>query len=112
MRCTAHAFGTSCDIEAAPDRYPTKSADDYTEFEKRYPPSKYVYLRDFGDGSAQIITRFGQETADDARVWQIYHDNVVPDDEETMTGWTDTLDQILIFVSGNDSHSIKCLNLA
>lgn len=42
--------------------------------------------------------RFGEEAADDARVWRIYQDRATDRDEVQIDGWNQTLDILLLFV--------------
>jgi len=41
--------------------------------------------------------RFGEEAADNARVWKLYRDRVSDRDDNTIDGWNRTLDILLIF---------------
>lgn len=42
---------------------------------------------------------FGEEMADNARVWKIYRDEATTHDKSMLDGWNKTLDILLIFVS-------------
>ncbi|KZV79534.1 hypothetical protein EXIGLDRAFT_660902 [Exidia glandulosa HHB12029] len=50
------------------------------EFNRKYPPDA-----------------FGEEASANARVWRVYHDEVVSNDRSLVGGWNKTLDILLIF---------------
>ncbi|KAH7087914.1 hypothetical protein BKA62DRAFT_729470 [Auriculariales sp. MPI-PUGE-AT-0066] len=62
------------------DRYYGKDPTQYTHFEIKYPPDRY-----------------GDETADQARVWKIYRDRADEVDTDMTDSWNDTLNILLIF---------------
>lgn len=65
-----------CDLAKS---YPPEELD--TEFKRKYPPDA-----------------FGEEAADNARVWKVYYDEAIANDRSLLEGWNKTLDILLIFV--------------
>ncbi|KAH7096499.1 hypothetical protein BKA62DRAFT_775110 [Auriculariales sp. MPI-PUGE-AT-0066] len=63
-----------------PHRYPPPDASKFSEYEKKYPPDKY-----------------GEELKSNARVFKVYRDVVVDQDNLLLHGWHETLNVILIF---------------
>lgn len=44
------------------------------------------------------LFRFGEEAADNARVWKLYRDSCNDRDQDLLEGWNDTINILLIFV--------------
>lgn len=67
-------------------------------FERQYPRDRYV------PSSLSLVPvlkglRFGEEAADNARIWKMYRDNATETGQTTLDGWNRSLDILLIFVS-------------
>lgn len=86
---TTHPFAVVPFVYALTDsvEYPPEELD--TDFKRKYPPDK-----------------FGEEVADNARVWKVYRDEATEDDKTLLNAWNKTLDILLIFVRG--SYGTKC----
>jgi hypothetical protein len=80
------------------DRYPEKDPAQYTEYERKYPPDKYVPRYPFELHNLMPISRYGDEAKPNARVWKVYQDRANELDADRIEGWNKTLDILLIFV--------------
>ena len=51
------------------------------------------------------ICSAGEEADDNARVWRVYQDRMNAMDEDTILAWNDSINFLLVFVSGK-RHSL------
>jgi len=82
-----------------PERYLPKDPAKFTDFERKYPIDPYaIFLTAITPIRAQYCPRFGAEAGDNGRVWRVYQDRANDMDADTILGWNDTINFLLVFV--------------
>ncbi|KAH7096850.1 hypothetical protein BKA62DRAFT_718412 [Auriculariales sp. MPI-PUGE-AT-0066] len=94
-RYAAHSASQSTsrvDPGAEPSKYPWE--DDEL---LRYAEEKRSKLSAFEEKYPE--DEFGREAQENARVWQVYRDHALEDDQHQLRGWNNTLDILLLFAA-------------